>query len=79
LAEARIDDICVKRRWQRAIVALTSAGRVDNQEDAMAKGQMKGNKEAKKPKGEKPKGAGSTYKQAQGKGGPVSSPFVVKK
>jgi hypothetical protein len=40
-------------------------------EDAMAKGKDKGNKEAKKPKADKnaPKGAGSAYKQAQGKGG----------
>ena len=37
----------------------------------MAKGQIKGNKEAKKPKADKnqPKGAGSAYKQSQGKGG----------
>ena len=35
----------------------------------MAKGQIKGNKEAKKPKAEKPKGSGSAYKQSQGKGG----------
>jgi hypothetical protein len=35
----------------------------------MAKGQVKGNKEAKKPKAEKPKGPGSAYKQSQGKGG----------
>lgn len=36
----------------------------------MAKGQMKGNKEAKKPKADKnqPKGAGSAYKQSQDKG-----------
>jgi hypothetical protein len=36
----------------------------------MAKGQMKSNKEAKKPKAEKPKGSGtaSAYKQSQGKG-----------
>ncbi len=35
----------------------------------MAKGQIKGNKEAKKPKGEKPKGEASAYKKSQGKGG----------
>ncbi|MBX9711018.1 MAG: hypothetical protein K2X60_08285 [Xanthobacteraceae bacterium] len=37
----------------------------------MAKGKDKGNKEAKKPKADKsgPKGGGSAYKQAQGKGG----------
>jgi hypothetical protein len=38
-------------------------------ENAMAKGQMKSNKETKKPKAEKPKGGGSAYKLAQGKGG----------
>ena len=36
----------------------------------MAKGQIKGNKEAKKPKADKPKGSVSAYKQSQGKGGP---------
>ena len=41
----------------------------------MAKGQMKSNKEAKKPKGEKPKGEASAYKRSQGKGGaPISVP-----
>jgi hypothetical protein len=45
-------------------------------EDAMAKGQVKGNKEAKKPKGDKPKGPGSAYKQSQGKGGPATNPFA---
>jgi hypothetical protein len=38
-------------------------------EDTMAKGQMKKPKEAKKPKSDKPKGEGSAYKQAMGKGG----------
>jgi hypothetical protein len=47
-------------------------------EDVMAKGQVKGNKEAKKPKGDKPKGPGSTYKQSQGKGGPAINPFAKK-
>ena len=37
----------------------------------MAKGQIKGNKEAKKPKADKPKGSGSAYKQSLGKGGPI--------
>ena len=44
----------------------------------MAKGQMKKTKEAKKPKAEKPKGPGSAYKQAQGKGGSDPGPFVKK-
>jgi len=35
----------------------------------MAKGQMKGNKEAKKPKADKPKTGGSAYKLSQGAGG----------
>jgi hypothetical protein len=35
----------------------------------MAKGQMKGNKEAKKPKADKPKSGGSAYKLSQGSGG----------
>jgi hypothetical protein len=34
----------------------------------MAKGQIKGNKEAKKPKAEKPKSDVSAYKKSQGKG-----------
>ncbi len=32
----------------------------------MAKGQMRNNKEAKKPKSEKPKGSVSDYKKSQG-------------
>ncbi len=35
----------------------------------MAKGEQRGNKEAKKPKSDKPKSGGSAYKQSQGKGG----------
>jgi hypothetical protein len=45
----------------------------------MAKGQVKGNKEAKKPKAEKPKGPGSAYKQSQGKGGQPFSLQTAKK
>ena len=41
------------------------------QEVSMAKGEMKGNKEAKKPKADKPKGEVSEYKKSQGKGGQV--------
>jgi hypothetical protein len=37
----------------------------------MAKGQMKKTREAKKPKADKPKGPGSTYKQSLGKSGPA--------
>jgi hypothetical protein len=47
-------------------------------EDAMAKGQNKPGKNSKKPKSEKPKGAGSAYQQAQGKGGPAATPFPKK-
>ena len=35
----------------------------------MAKGEQRGNKEAKKPKSDKPKGSESAYKKASGKGG----------
>jgi hypothetical protein len=49
------------------------------QEDDMAKSQLRGNKEAKKPKADKPKGSGSAYKQAQGKGGQALSPQSTKK
>jgi hypothetical protein len=46
----------------------------------MAKGQMKGNKEAKKPKADKnaSKGAGSSYKQSQSKNTPTTNPFGKK-
>jgi hypothetical protein len=49
-------------------------------EEVMAKGQMKGNKEAKKPKVDKNKGkgTGSAYKQSLGKSGPAPSPFTKK-
>jgi hypothetical protein len=40
----------------------------------MAKEQQKGNKEAKKPKGDKPKGPGSAYKQSQTKTGQAMTP-----
>jgi hypothetical protein len=45
----------------------------------MAKGQIKGNKEAKKPKAEKPKGEVSAYQKSQGKGGsPINMPGAKK-
>ncbi|WP_315834924.1 hypothetical protein [Bradyrhizobium prioriisuperbiae] len=46
----------------------------------MAKGQMKSNKEAKKPKADKnqPKGGGSAYKLSQGKGAATANPFTKK-
>ena len=40
----------------------------------MAKGQVKGNREAKKPKADKPKGSLSEYKKSQGKSGQSLSP-----
>ena len=41
----------------------------------MAKGQIKGNKETKKPKSDKPKkSGGSAYKLSQGKGGQALTP-----
>jgi hypothetical protein len=45
----------------------------------MAKSQMKGNKEAKKPKADKPKSGGSPYKMAQGASGQAISPPSKKK
>jgi hypothetical protein len=47
-------------------------------EDAMAKEKMKPGKNARKPKSDKPKGPGSAYQQAQGKGGPAATPFSKK-
>jgi hypothetical protein len=46
------------------------------QEETMAKGQMKSNKEAKKQKSEKPKSSVSEYKKSQGGGGqaPLQAP-----
>ncbi len=47
----------------------------------MAKGQIRGNKEAKKPKADKnlpKKAAGAGYQNAQGKGSPPPSPFAKK-
>jgi hypothetical protein len=49
-------------------------------EEAMAKGQIKGNKEAKKPKADKnqPKAHVSAYKASQGKGGQSMAPPAKK-
>jgi hypothetical protein len=43
----------------------------------MAKGQAKSNKEAKKPKAEKPKGEASAYKLAQGQGKGAQAPIRI--
>jgi hypothetical protein len=40
----------------------------------MAKGQMRSNKEAKKPKSSEPKSSVSEYKKAQGKTGQALNP-----
>jgi len=40
----------------------------------MAKGQIKGNKEAKKPKSSEPKSSISEYKKSQGKTGQALTP-----
>jgi hypothetical protein len=45
----------------------------------MAKGQMKGNKEAKKPKADKPKSGGSAYKLSKASGGQAISTPSKKK
>lgn len=45
----------------------------------MAKGQMKGNKETKKPKSDKPKSGGSAYKLSQGASGQAAIPPTKKK
>lgn len=46
----------------------------------MTKGQMKGNKEAKKPKADKnqPRATVSAYKQSQSKGGQAINPLSKK-
>jgi hypothetical protein len=45
----------------------------------MAKGQVRSNKEVKKPKSDKPKGPGSAYKQSLGKSGETVSLSPAKK
>ena len=45
----------------------------------MAKSQMKGNKETKKPKADKPKSGGSAYKLSQGAGGLATVPPTKRK
>jgi hypothetical protein len=40
----------------------------------MAKGQLRGSKEAKKPKSDKPKGSMSEYKKSQGTTGQAMNP-----
>ena len=45
----------------------------------MAKGQMKGNKEAKKPKSDKPKAGGSAYQLSHGASGQATIPPAKRK
>jgi hypothetical protein len=45
-----------------------------DEEESMAKGQMRSSKEAKKPKSDKPKSAMSEYKKSQIGGGHTSPP-----
>jgi hypothetical protein len=65
------------------LIAPSLAGRSEldsnqPQEDVTAKDQQRGNKEAKKPKAEKPKGPGSAYKQSLSKGGQAIGPPAKK-
>ena len=64
------------------LLALNYSGafRRSMQETEMAKGQMKSNKETKKPKADKdkPKVGASAYKLGQGKGEAAASPFTKK-
>jgi len=63
-------------RWSTATddgkIALGLARVESSWEAAMAKGQLRSNKEAKKPKAEKPKAHASAYKLSQGKSTPVT-------
>lgn len=53
----------------------SGVAKAESWEVAMAKGQLRSNKEAKKPKAEKPKAGASAYKLSQGKSGQaVSAP-----
>ncbi len=68
--------LCARYRIQAAARGLMIGSRRRAKETSqMAKGQQKGNKEAKKPKADKKKskGSASAYKQEQGKGGLVDS------
>ncbi len=45
----------------------------------MSNDQKRSSREAKKPKSDKPKGAGSTYKQLLARGGPATAQPIKKK
>jgi hypothetical protein len=59
------------RLWQSRRL---KAGPGRQKEETMAKGQMRSNKEAKKPKSDKPKTSVSEYKKSQGATGQALSP-----
>ena len=63
-------------RTRRIVTRLLLGVGRSSQEDLMAKGQMKSNKEGKKPKSDKPKSSVSEYKKSQGGGGqgPLQAP-----
>jgi hypothetical protein len=67
-----------RRLWPTAIdcgrVADLSRGPGRQKEESMAKGQMRSNKEAKKPKSDKPKSSVSEYKKSQGATGQALNP-----
>jgi hypothetical protein len=67
--------ISMRRRWRGASVCVTLAG-LDRwaKEESMAKGQMRNNKESKKPKSDKPKSGVSEYKKSQGATGQSLQP-----
>jgi len=79
--QVRILDVC---NWPRVQRTDSNGGsrvfRRSTQETDMAKGQMKSNKEAKKPKADKdkPKAGASAYKVGQGKGESAVSSLVKK-
>jgi hypothetical protein len=56
------------------VTKLALGPRAGEGRKSMAKGQIKGNKEAKKPKSSEPKSSISEYKKSQGKSGQSLSP-----
>ena len=61
--------------WRGAAVCVTIGGSAaGHKEESMAKGQMRNNKEAKKPKSDKPKNSVSDYKKSQGATGQALNP-----
>jgi hypothetical protein len=61
--------------WRGAAVCVTIGGSAaGHKEESMAKSQMRNNKEAKKPKSDKPKNSVSDYKKSQGATGQALNP-----